>query len=133
MALIKHEVTGEVRLILIDEPRLLEAPAIEQCFREISEVLAKTEECNVLLHFGKVTFMSSSALGMLIRLNKKCKEFKVNLKLCNIAPEIRQVFKITGLDKVFDICADPVQALEGFKKSGQLYYRKKAPTSYEVT
>ena len=133
MAIIKHEVRGEVRIIIIDEVRLLDGAAIEQCYREIVEVLDKTEECNVLLHFGRVNFMSSAALGMLIRVNKKCKEFKVELKLCNIAPEIRQVFKITGIDKILEIHVDPAQAMEAFKKSGQLYYRKKTPKSYEVT
>ena len=133
MAMIKHELMGEVRILIIDEARLLDGAAIEQCYREIVDVLDKTEESNALLHFGRVNFMSSAALGMLIRVNKKCKEFKVGLKLCSIAPEIRQVFKITGLDKVFEIHADPVQAMEAFKKGGQLNFRKKKPTSYEVT
>ncbi|MCC6125676.1 MAG: STAS domain-containing protein [Pirellulales bacterium] len=130
---IRHELSGEVRVIIIDEARLLEGSAIEQCYREILEVLDKTEESNVLLHFGRVTFMSSAALGVLIRINKKCKEYQVALKLCGIAPEIGQVFKITGLDKVFDIQPDLAKAMEAFQKAGQLYYRKRRPKSYEVT
>lgn len=130
---IRHEISGEVRVIIIDEARLLEGSAIEQCYREILEVLDKTEESNVLLHFGRVTFMSSAALGVLIRINKKCKEYQVALKLCGIAPEIGQVFKITGLDKVFDIQPDLAKAMEAFQKAGQLYYRKRRPKSYEVT
>lgn len=133
MASIKHELKGEIRIIGIDEARLLEGGAIEQCYREIVELLEKTEEGNVLLHFGRVTFMSSAALGMLIRVNKKCKEHKIQLKLCNIAPEIGQVFKITGLDKLFDIHADTSQAMEAFKKSGMLSFRKLRPSSYDVT
>jgi len=59
---------------------------IEQCYREIVDLLEKTEESHVLLHFGRVNFMSSSALGMLIRVQKKCKEFEIALKLSNISP-----------------------------------------------
>jgi anti-sigma B factor antagonist len=77
--------------------------------------------------------MSSAALGILVRINKKCKEYQIALKLCSIAPEIGQVFKITGLDKVFEIHADPAQAMTAFQKSGQLYFRKRRPKSYEVT
>jgi anti-anti-sigma factor len=130
---IREELKGEVRVVIIDEARLLEGAVIEQCYRDIIAVLDKTEESNVLLHFGRITFMSSAALGILIRINKKCKEYQVALKLCSIAPEIAQVFKITGLDKVFEIHADPAQAMEAFQKSGQLYFRKRRPKSYEVT
>jgi anti-anti-sigma factor len=130
---IRNELMGEVRIIIIDEVRLLDGAVIDQCYREIIAVLDKTEESNVLLHFGRVTFMSSAALGILVRINKKCKEFQVALKLCSIAPDIAQVFKITGLDKVFEIYPDPAQAMEAFQKSGQLYFRKRKPKSYEVT
>jgi len=56
----------------------------EQCYREIVEVLDKNQEDNVLLDFGKVKYLSSTALGMLIRVLKKCKEYKIRLKLCNL-------------------------------------------------
>ena len=133
MATIRHELMGEIRVIFIDTERLLDGPAIDLCYREIAAVLEKTEESHVLLHFGRVTFMSSAALGMLIRVNKKCGEFKIMLKLCSIAADIRQVFKITGIDKVLEIHADAAQAMEAFKKSGKLSFRKARPTSYEVT
>lgn len=132
MAIIKHVAKGEIRIISIDAVRLVDGAALDQCYREIVEVLDKTEESCTVLHFGRVTFMSSAALGMLIRLTKKCKEYKIALKLCNIAPDIRQVFKITGLEKVFDIYPDVAQAIEAMNKSGQLSFRKKAPKSYEV-
>jgi len=119
--------------LIIDEVRLLDGPSIDQCYQEIAGILGKTEESYALLHFGRVTFMSSSALGMLIRVNKKCKEFKIMLKLCSITPDIRQVFKITGLDKIFEIHADPAEAMAAFKKSGKLTFRKQKPSSYEVT
>jgi anti-anti-sigma factor len=130
---IRDELMGEVRVIVIEDQRLLDGAAIEQCYRDIIAVLEKTEESNVLLHFGRVAFMSSAALGILVRINKKCKEYQIALKLCGIAPEIGQVFKITGLNKVFDIHADPAQAMEAFQKSGQLYFKKRRPKSYEVT
>jgi anti-anti-sigma factor len=133
MALIKHEVKGDVRVIVIDVVRLVDETAIEQCKREIVEVLDKTEESNVLLHFGQINFMSSAALGMLIRINKKCKEYNITLKLCSISSDILQVFKITSLDKIFDIHSDAAGAMESFKKAGKSFFRKPRPSSYEVT
>lgn len=133
MAVIKHEVKGDVRVIAIDIVRFVDEGSIEQCKREIIEVLDTTEEGNVLLHFGRVTFMSSAALGMLIRVSKKCKEYDIALKLCNISPDIRQVFKITSMDKVLDIHDNAAGAMESFRKAGRSFFRKNRPSSYEVT
>jgi len=132
MPLLKQEVKDEVRVVVIDAARLVDDALIEQCGRELAALLDSSQEPNLLLHFGRVNFMSSSALGMLIRANKKCKEYDVSLKLCGISPEIRQVFKITGLEKVFEIHDDPAAAMQAFKKGGGLFFRKSRPTSYEV-
>ena len=133
MALIQSEVKDEVRIIIINVPRLVDAGIIEQCYREIVELLDKTEEKLVLLHFGMINFMSSAALGILVRINKKCKEYKISLKLCNISPDIFQVFKITGLDKVFSIHADGSDAMAAFKKSGQTFFRTHQQTQHELS
>ena len=133
MALIKQEVKGEIRIIVVDAVQLVDGAAIDQCYREIAAVLDATEEGNVLLHFGRVTFMSSMALGMLVRVRKKCKEYEIALKLCGVAPDIRHVFKLTNMDKIFDIHEDVGQAMGAFKKTGRLFFREKKPSSYDVT
>ncbi len=132
MALIKSELKGEIRVISIDAVQFVDAAAIDQCYREIVELLNKTEEKHVLLHFGRVAFMSSSALGMLVRLNKKCKEFGISLKLCSIAPEIREVFRITNLDRVFEIHADADDALQATKAGGGLFFRTRRETRHDL-
>jgi anti-anti-sigma factor len=132
MALVKSELKGEIRIIFFDVQRLIDEASIGQCYREIMELLEKTEEKHVLLHFGRVTFMSSAALGMLVRLQKKCKEYEISLRLCNITPDILQVFKITNLDKFFSISPDASDALEAFKKGGQLFFRKQRETRHDL-
>ncbi len=133
MAVVKSEVKDEIRIIFVDVARFVDGAVIEQCYREIVELLDKTEESNVLLHFGRVGFMSSAALGMLIRVMKKCKELKITLKLCNISPDIVQVFKITGLDKVFDIHADAADAMASFKASGTSFFRRHRESRHDLT
>ncbi len=132
MPIIKHAANADVRVISIDIVRLVEGPHIDQCFREIAEVIDKTQESCLLLHFGRVAFLSSAALGLLVRVLKKCKQYNIDLKLCNIATEIREVFKITAMDKIFDIHDDAAKAMAAFQKSGRLFYRRNNPTSYEV-
>jgi anti-anti-sigma factor len=49
-----------------------------------------------------------------MRLHKQCKQDKIKLKLCNISPNILEVFQITGLTKLLEIYPDGVRAIEAF-------------------
>jgi anti-sigma B factor antagonist len=104
--------------VVFDDERILDETKLEQLSRDLLEMLNKTTEERVTLDFRKVKFMSSSMLGKLIQVHKKAGEFKVKLKFCSIDPEIRQVFKITKLDKIFDIEADEAAARAAFMKKG---------------
>jgi anti-sigma B factor antagonist len=114
MSHIKSVSEGTVRTVFFTSARILDELTIRGIGEELFAVLEKSEERHVLLDFGNVQFMSSSALGMLIRFSKRCKEFKAKLKLCSISPQIFQVFKITGLDKVFEIHKDHQEAVTAF-------------------
>lgn len=104
--------------IVFDDARILDETTLEQLGRDLLEQLNKTTEERVILDFRNVKFMSSSMLGKLVQVHKKTIEFKVKLKLCSIDPEIRQVFKITRLDKLFAIEADDATARAAFMKRG---------------
>jgi anti-anti-sigma factor len=104
--------------VIFDDARILDEVKLEQVSNDLMEMLNKTTEERVIIDFRNVKFMSSSFLGKLIQLHKKTVEFKVKLKLCSIDSEIRQVFKITKLDKLFDIEADEAAARAAFMKRG---------------
>jgi anti-sigma B factor antagonist len=80
--------------------------------------LEKTTEERVILDFQKVQYMSSAMLGKLVTIGNKCKEYKAQLKLSSIDPEIRKVFQITKLDKMFDIEPNEAAARKAFAKRG---------------
>ena len=120
-ASVKFEKTEDLLVVYITDVKILNEVSIQQLYKDTIEVIEKTDQPNVILDFQCVQFMSSAALGAVVRIHKKCKEFNVALKLCNIAPEIRKVFAITRLDKVLDIYDDPKAAVASFaakKKKG---------------
>jgi anti-sigma B factor antagonist len=67
----------------------------------------------IVLDFANVEYLSSAALGKLITMDKKVKAAKGKLRLCNIRPDIYEVFAITRLNKLFDIRETQEQALDG--------------------
>jgi anti-sigma B factor antagonist len=104
--------------VVFQDSRILDEAKLEQLSTDLTEMLNKTTEERVILDFRNVKFMSSSMLGKLIQVHKKAGEFKVKLKFCSIDPEIRQVFKITKLDKLFDIESDEAAARTAFMRRG---------------
>lgn len=56
------------------------------------------------LDFGKVKYLSSQAIGVILTLNKKVSALKdSSLVLTGVGPQLLQLLKITRLDKVLTI------------------------------
>jgi len=69
----------------------------------------------LLIDFNQVEHLSSAALGTLITINNKIRTKDGQLRLCNIDPQIFEVFVITKLDKLFQIHQDSGLATASFK------------------
>lgn len=117
MSVVSYSKDGILTVSMTDA-RLTDEAKLERLGADLIKQLNETTEERVILDFRNVQFMSSSMLGKLVQLQKKCKEFKVHLKLAAISPDIRQVFKITKLDKLFEIEDDEAAARKAFMRRG---------------
>ena len=118
MSQINHYSKESVLTIQFLAARMLDETQLEQVAQEMLAVIEKTSEEKVILDFAPVEFMPSSMLGKLVMISKKCKEYKVKLKLSGLSTDIREVFKISRLDKVFSIEKDEAAARKAFTKRG---------------
>ncbi|TWT35804.1 putative anti-sigma factor antagonist BtrV [Posidoniimonas corsicana] len=107
-----------ILIIQVKDPRLVDEVVLEQLEKDVLGLIDQSEEERVIIDFQPVQFMSSSMLGKLVKIHKKCKEYKTKLKLSSMSPEIREVFKITKLDKLFDFEKDMESARKAFLKRG---------------
>jgi anti-sigma B factor antagonist len=105
---------GEVTVVRFVDRKILDEANIQKLGEELFHLVEQEQRKNLLLNFTSVDFLSSAALGKLITLDKKVKAQGGKLKLCNIRPEIYEVFEITKLNKVFDIKDEEAQALSAF-------------------
>ncbi len=110
---ISVEYTENATIITLAEEKILEDTDIRALQESIMSVIEQAERMNLILNFGNVRFLSSAVLGLLIRISKKIYEQDGQLKLCNIDPKIHEIFKITRLNKIFDIYPDLESATEG--------------------
>ena len=109
---------GAVVLTLTDE-KILEDEQIRSLQDSIIPVVEQAGRVNLILDFRNVRFLSSAVLGLLIRVSKRVYEGDGQLRLSNIHPKIREIFRITRLTKIFDIYPDLEQAIAGLSDSEQ--------------
>jgi len=110
---------GEVLIVYFLVGTITDQSLIEQIGNEFSDVAMEAAgNRKLIVNFQGVKFMSSAMLGKLLPLNKRCKADKIKLKLCNLSPNLMEVFKILNLTKVFDICGSETEAVASFEKRG---------------
>lgn len=106
---------GSVDVVQFTEKKILDELSIKEIGEELFELVDTQKKSRLLLNFDAVEFLSSAALGKLITLNKKVRAIRGELRLCCIHPDIAEVFRITKLDKLFDLCKTQQEALSKFK------------------
>ena len=94
---------GDVTVVSFRDKKILDEETIQGVTHQLSSLVEELGRKQILLNFGKVLYLSSAALGAFITLNKKVNAAGGRLVLCNIDPQIYEVFEITKLNKLFNI------------------------------
>lgn len=108
------EYIDSVTVAVPTDAKILDEEQIQALEKTFMPLIEQTNGIRLLIDFSNVQFLTSSVLGLLIRINRKVLQSEGRLRLCCIDPKILEIFKITRLDKVFELYQDRQQALEGF-------------------
>lgn len=106
---------GEITVVRLRDRKLHDQERIEELGRELFELVEGRNCRQLVLNFVDVEFISSATLGKLIVLDRKVKAVNGQLRMCRVSPEILEVFRVTRLDKVFDIRGEESEALASFQ------------------
>ena len=89
------EISDEGKILV--EGRLDAAQAVKA-----QEFLDKVEgQC--VLDLGKLEYISSAGLGVLLKTHKRLMGFDSGIKLINVNHHIHDIFRYSGFDKLFEI------------------------------
>jgi anti-sigma B factor antagonist len=116
--LLLSQTHGDVLVVYLTDTNLVAAPRIEAVGGALDDAMNRCAHGKMLVNFQAVRAMASKMLGKLVKLQKECAAARIDLKLCNVADNILEVFKVTRLNRVFDIHPDESAALKAFGKSG---------------
>ena len=106
-----------VTIITFTQEKILEQTDINALQDSILSIVEQAGPINLVLDFSNVQFLSSSVLGLLIRISKRVYQAEGQLALCNIMPKILEIFKITRLTNIFDIYDDIETATKALSPS----------------
>ena len=97
---IEERVEGDVPVIaVVGEIDVATAPQLRE---SLHRVIARGQS-TVVLDMLAVTFLDSTALGVLVGGLKRCRELGGELHVVVADARIRKIFEITGLNKVFPL------------------------------
>src|SRR3954447_19619054 len=108
------EDNGEITVVNFIDRKILDEQNIQKIGEQLFSLVDELGRRKILLNFSNVEYLSSAALGKLITLNKKVNGAGGRLVLCNIDPNIYEVFKITKLNEIIKIQKDEQAALQAF-------------------
>lgn len=93
-------------VIKVVEPSgILDSPKASQFRQEISNIVDGGANI-VLIDLKDVTFMDSSGLGALVLALKTVRAAGGKLFICSINEQVRMLFELTSMDRVFEIYAN---------------------------
>ena len=102
------KVTREADCTRVDfaEKHVIDEVVIRAIGNELSKLVDETHRPRIIICFKGVEHLSSAALGTLITVTNRVKAKDGQLRLCDIHPQILQIFEITKLNRILRIEKD---------------------------
>lgn len=95
-------------------PREIDETKLQRLTQELGKVTGALEDQRFVLDLEAVAFLTSTGIGALIALKKKMQVAGGAVKLCGLQSEIRTLFTITQVDRLFDIEDNADAAVKSF-------------------
>lgn len=94
----------------------LDAETVAQ-FKRATQELFEAGVDSFVLDGGDLTFIDSMGLGALISLMRRVRQHDGEVKVAALLPDVKSIFEITRLNRLFDICSTTIEACQKFKKN----------------
>jgi anti-sigma B factor antagonist len=107
---VKTESNGSSVIIFVKEERL-DAHNSGDLKAEMNR-LFEAGSCNLIIDLKEVRFIDSSGLGVLVSGFKNASTRQGSIKLSGLQTQVKSMFELTRLHRVFDIFATADDALE---------------------
>lgn len=109
---LKRDDNGDVTVLRL-EGKLMGGPDADE-FKKVVRDLVGAERKKILVDMGKVSWVNSTGLGILISGYTTLQNNGGTLKLVHVNKRIDQIFMVTKLNTIFESFEDETRALASF-------------------
>jgi anti-sigma B factor antagonist len=109
---LKTETHGKVMVVVVREERL-DAHNSDELKVEMNRLFESSTK-DLLVDLKEVRFIDSSGLGVLVSGYKNAATHQGSIKLCSLQTQVKSMFELTRLHRVFDIYQTIDEALESY-------------------
>jgi len=115
MADLQVVVKDNVLVVSFPDSELMDEERNREIGAELVQLAKQAPDHKMLISFDGVEFVTSSMLGQLVMVNRRCQGDDVILKICEVGTDLRTIFRIVRLDTLVEICGDEASALASFQ------------------
>jgi anti-anti-sigma factor len=109
-----EDTVGDVIVVDPNERYIRDPEVIDQFGDALYNLIDRRGLRKIVVDFSKVQLFSSAALGVMMAFKKKADALKTRVVICCLPRELKDIFKLVGLDKLFELYADREKALASF-------------------
>lgn len=109
---LKTERNGMIMVVIVREERL-DAHNSDELKSEVNRIFESGTK-DLIVDLKEVRFIDSSGLGVLVSGYKNASTHQGSIKLCSLQTQVRSMFELTRLHRVFDIYQTMDEALESY-------------------
>ena len=110
---LKSREEGDITVVEFPEHRLYSVAEVHGLGDDLKHLLCENRR-KVVLDFAAVEFVPSEVLGKLIGINRKLSDQGCAMRLCNLAPGVLEILRISCMDRIFTIKQDLAEAMASF-------------------
>lgn len=107
-----NKVENQSDVMVVGLQGALEVSLQQTLKSELEKVAA--QQSDLVLDFSEVSFIDSSCLGALVSLTKVLRAERGDIKIVHLNDDVRSIFQITRLDRIFEIFDDTNTAVESY-------------------
>jgi len=102
---------GPAQVVSLRLPQAMDSSQFDRLNDELLTLLGAQPQGQWVLDLSGVSYMGSSALGLMVNVRQRVKQAGGQLVLCGLSPRLLQVFKTCCMERLFRIAKTREQAL----------------------
>ncbi|MFP4058965.1 MAG: STAS domain-containing protein [Bacteroidales bacterium] len=113
--MLKAEKINNINVVSFDNVNRFNALITEPVKEELNSFFNRPH-ARLILNLDGINFIDSSGFGVFLSVMKSANNNYGQFKICNISPEVMELFKLLQLHNVFEIYNDLDDCLKSFKE-----------------